>query len=141
MTGIFFYYLLWPLVWLYSPLRVRVHAVVTVGDEVLAVKNWFGPGRWQLPGGGKKRTETPIAAARRELSEELGVELAVDGTDLSFHVMPHFQYGLLFHSKFVWFELDRKPKMTLSKELTEVGWRPVAELPFLPDDVRHQITP
>lgn len=137
--GTVFYYLLWPLVWLYAPLRVRVHALIMVGDEVLVVKNWFGPNRWQLPGGGRKRGESTAQTARREVQEELDIMLNDDGRVLGKYPVPHFQYGLLFHSRFVLFKLPAKPKIKLSDELTDYGWQSVASLPFLPKNTLNDI--
>ena len=45
---------------------------VNVGPALLVVRSSYRRG-WQLPGGGVRRGETPEAAARRELSEEIGV--------------------------------------------------------------------
>ena len=36
------------------------------------------PGKWNFPGGFVKREETPLKAARRELAEETGLQLAKD---------------------------------------------------------------
>jgi 8-oxo-dGTP diphosphatase len=33
--------------------------------------------RWQLPGGGVKRRESPVEAARREVEEETGIEVRI----------------------------------------------------------------
>ncbi len=33
--------------------------------------------RWQLPGGGLKRRESPVEAARREVEEETGIEVRI----------------------------------------------------------------
>ena len=63
--------------WLVSrPTKRGVKCVLTRGDEVLLVRHTYGDsGRWTLPGGGVKRREEPLAAARREIREELGVDV------------------------------------------------------------------
>jgi 8-oxo-dGTP pyrophosphatase MutT (NUDIX family) len=52
-----------------------VKCVLTHGDHVLLVRHTYGPKCWDLPGGAIKRTENPLSAARREMSEELGVSI------------------------------------------------------------------
>lgn len=44
-------------------------------DRVLLVRHAYGSGRWLLPGGGIKRGELPLLAARREFAEEAGCGL------------------------------------------------------------------
>lgn len=55
--------------------RVRV-IVVNDAGQVLLVRNWYGRQRWAFPGGGVKRHEPPVQAARRELREELSLDLS-----------------------------------------------------------------
>ena len=43
--------------------------------RVLFVRHSYGPANWSLPGGGIGRGEAPEDAARREMREELAVEL------------------------------------------------------------------
>lgn len=46
------------------------------GDRVLFVRHTYGRRTsWELPGGGLRRGERPEAAVRREMREELGIEL------------------------------------------------------------------
>jgi ADP-ribose pyrophosphatase YjhB (NUDIX family) len=52
-----------------------VKCVLTDGNEVLLVRHTYGPRAWDLPGGGIKRGEAPATAARREMTEELGVSI------------------------------------------------------------------
>jgi ADP-ribose pyrophosphatase YjhB (NUDIX family) len=52
-----------------------VKCVLTDGNEVLLVRHTYGPRAWDLPGGAIKRGEAPATAARREMTEELGVSI------------------------------------------------------------------
>ncbi len=58
--------------WVTHRPRARV-LVLSEQDEVLLIKAFVSHGRWTLPGGGLKRRETAVAAARRELQEETGI--------------------------------------------------------------------
>ena len=53
----------------------RILALDATG-RVLLVRHSYGPACWMPPGGGMKRGEDPIAAAIRELGEEIGCPLA-----------------------------------------------------------------
>lgn len=56
--------------------RARVRVLVTnERNEVLLVKGVVSHGAWSLPGGGMKRGEEPVTAARRELLEETGIDI------------------------------------------------------------------
>jgi len=66
--------LLWPLQWLHVKGSHRARIIIQQGDEVLLVMPRFGGGKWQLPGGGIKRSESAAAAGVREIEEELGVQ-------------------------------------------------------------------
>ncbi len=50
--------------------------VTNLAGDVLLLRHSYGPAVWALPGGGLRRGEDPLEAARREVREELGVELA-----------------------------------------------------------------
>ena len=93
------FYLLWPLLWFYMPLTRRARVLVFEGNKILAVKGRIGPNLWQLPGGGIKYGESAIDAARRELKEELNLDIAslIELND-SFIVCK--QFGLLFRLHF-----------------------------------------
>ena len=60
----------------FRPRTRGVKCVIARGHEVLLVRHTYGPRtRWELPGGGVKRREEPLDAARREIREELGIDV------------------------------------------------------------------
>ena len=73
------YQVAWVGLWLLSPLhrgRGRgVKGILSHDGRVLLVQHTYGPRRWEIPGGGLRRGEEPIDGVRREIREELGVEL------------------------------------------------------------------
>jgi 8-oxo-dGTP pyrophosphatase MutT (NUDIX family) len=62
-------------VWWFAarPRKRGVKCLVTCRDRVLLVRHTYGNRAWDVPGGAIKRRESPLAAARREMSEELGL--------------------------------------------------------------------
>lgn len=57
---------------LFATSRPRILLFNQVG-QILLVKSWLNSARWELPGGGIKKTEQPRDAACRELREETGI--------------------------------------------------------------------
>jgi 8-oxo-dGTP pyrophosphatase MutT (NUDIX family) len=66
---------LWLAAFLRRPRGQGAKALLVCGGEVLLVRHSYGPEQWELPGGRARRRETPLAALRRELREELGVTI------------------------------------------------------------------
>lgn len=62
--------------WRKAPINGVSVIVTNLAGDVLLLKHSYGPQVWSLPGGGLGAREDPLAAARREVREELGVELA-----------------------------------------------------------------
>jgi 8-oxo-dGTP pyrophosphatase MutT (NUDIX family) len=60
----------------FRPSSRGVRCVLRRGDEVLLVRHTYGGRGWGLPGGAIRRREEPAATARREMEEELGVDVA-----------------------------------------------------------------
>jgi ADP-ribose pyrophosphatase YjhB (NUDIX family) len=70
------YWVRWALAFVRKPRGRGVKALVVNAGEVLLVHHTYGPREWELPGGGARRREDAEAALRRELREELRVEVS-----------------------------------------------------------------
>ena len=65
-----------------QPTKKHIHvvaAIITRGDLILATQRGYGEyeGWWEFPGGKIEPGETPQAALRREIREELAADIAV----------------------------------------------------------------
>lgn len=49
--------------------------MVEYQGKILLVKQSYGRGLWTIPGGGIRRGETPEEATKREVREEVGIQL------------------------------------------------------------------
>jgi ADP-ribose pyrophosphatase YjhB (NUDIX family) len=64
------------LVWVLARVRrAGVKCVITDGDRVLLVRHSYGSRAWDLPGGAGRHGEAAPAVARREMTEELGIDI------------------------------------------------------------------
>lgn len=111
--------------WRGKPL-VGVSVIVTnLSGDVLPLKHSYGPAVWGLPGGGLARGEHPETAARREVREELGVELvrieAVGTLEEVLSGSPHTAH--IFTGV-----CDRQPRPD-RREVTEARFFPSHSLP------------
>jgi ADP-ribose pyrophosphatase YjhB (NUDIX family) len=62
--------------WRKTPIAGVSVVVSNLSGDVLLLKHSYGPKVWCLPGGGLRAGEDPMAAAQREVREELGITLA-----------------------------------------------------------------
>jgi 8-oxo-dGTP diphosphatase len=104
-----------------------VKCVITRRDEVLLVRHTYGDRRaWELPGGSIKRREGPLAAARRETLEEVGLTIS-DWIPLGdfFAEYEHRQDTLFcFHAV-----VDDASPVPDRVEIAEAAWFPWAAPP------------
>ncbi len=125
MTGKILFWILWPLVWLYAPLTRRVRVVIVRhSGETLLLKNWFGPGFWQLPGGGIKFGESVKQAAIREIKEELGVDLTTVSV-LNAEPVLCRQFGLLMRYHYVVSSVSSDQVVKLGHDVQTYTWAQV----------------
>lgn len=63
----------------YARTRQTVHGCSVIAQDesgrILLVRHSYGPATWTFPGGGIRRHETPMCAAKREFGEELQCNL------------------------------------------------------------------
>jgi 8-oxo-dGTP pyrophosphatase MutT (NUDIX family) len=116
------------------PTKRGVKCVLTRGDDILLVRHTYGGRKrtWELPGGGVKRREQPPAAARREVREELGVDVPdLEPLGELFARIDRKRDRLwCFAAEVGGRELERDPA-----EIAEFAWFPRAALP--PERARY----
>jgi 8-oxo-dGTP pyrophosphatase MutT (NUDIX family) len=102
-----------------------VKCLVRHGDQVVFVRHSYGTRHeWELPGGGLRRHEEAAAGARREMREELGVDIVAWRELGSVWSSDHHKRTLLHLVEGAAPEAELSP---LDAELEEARWaRPEA---------------
>ncbi|WP_432521215.1 NUDIX hydrolase [Kineococcus sp. SYSU DK006] len=119
--------------------RLACYAVV-LGDDALLLTRLSpltpSPGRWTLPGGGVDHGEHPLAAVVREVHEETGMDVEVDGlADIAAeHFTGRSPRGVLEDFHAVRILVTATPLQVREPEVLDVGgstdlarWVPLAE--------------
>jgi 8-oxo-dGTP pyrophosphatase MutT (NUDIX family) len=113
-----------------------VTSVVRCGDKVLMLKRSqkvsTNQGRWAAISGYIEKGEEPLAAARREIAEEIGLEAATLLREGGLHVIRGGDVIWNIHT-FLFSAPDEK--VTLDWEHTEHRWLLPGEIEGLPDRV------
>lgn len=109
----------------------RSYVVIRVKDEIIVTKDWLDMHKnWRLPGGGVKHSETPMIGARREIQEEIGINIDTKSLRLiNKGVHPVLKYHYWVYE----LTLDKKPNININRyELAEARWINVESLINLP---------
>lgn len=96
-------------------------------DEVLLVKTWIGHDLWSLPGGGVERNEAPVAAARRELREEIGLDIASERFRYMETIRIHGYEAPIYTVQIA--RVDLIGTAYDKREITHIGWYKMNNLP------------
>jgi 8-oxo-dGTP pyrophosphatase MutT (NUDIX family) len=111
------------------PVGDGVKCVLRDGEQILLVRHTYGRRSWQFPGGTVKRSEPPQIAARREIREELGLDIDSWTPLATIAGRAHYRRDSV-HC----FQAEvRDPALTVDRgEIAAVGW---FERTALPDDL------
>ena len=111
---------------------VSVHAAVFRGDRVLLGRRAHEPGRgrWSVPGGAIELGETIHDAARREVREECGVEIEIEGVvDVVDNIIPDESGCIRFHYVIIYLLARYVSGMARpNSDASELRWATQAEL-------------
>jgi len=114
---------------------VGVGVVVWHGDRVLLVRRGKPPraGRWSLPGGAQQLGETMAEAARREVMEEVGLEVALGDIVATVDLIEHDPHERVrYHYTLIDFVAEA-PSAALrpGSDAADARWFGVAEIEAL----------
>jgi len=108
--------------------KLSVCALVIYKGSLLLVKRSpfdnFLPGGWEFPGGGVETGEKPCQALKRELKEEIDLDISKErlnliGVSEEISKGDNIKHDVQFNYEII---LSKKPRITLSPEHSEYAW-------------------
>lgn len=130
LVGRILYFSLFPLLRLHLSFskNTRAYGAIEHEGKVLIVKNWIGSGRWSFPGGGGHDGEALDETLRREIHEEIGINIDKKMVKLLFKGERKRKIG---SKKYVIFHINQKekPSIFINKlEIVDSKWVDIKDL-------------
>ncbi|HIA92003.1 TPA: NUDIX hydrolase [Candidatus Saccharibacteria bacterium] len=112
----------------------RVRVALICERRILLIKNRLGDDNWTLPGGGLKKGERPATAAKREIQEELSIDIG--DNKLTRFSTEKKQFGLYKESYVVYATAIDSLKYKANKtEIRESRWFELEGVPRRRDEL------
>jgi 8-oxo-dGTP pyrophosphatase MutT (NUDIX family) len=134
LIGCILFIISWPVHWLYALWTKRVRVAIAKDNKILLVKHWIGMDIWQLPGGGIKKNESLISAAKREIKEELNVDIN-EAEVLNEKYLSTPIHGLSMRYQYVVAKVSDDSAVDPNWEISEYDWFDFDNLPNVAQDV------
>ncbi len=112
----------------FRPTTYGVKAVITFGNDVLLIRNAYGRRNWTFPAGGVKAREDQEKALKREVMEEVGIDLKKAVFVGSFVSSKEYKKDNIFAY------ISRVENRNVEKddfEIAEAKWFPLDKMPPL----------
>jgi ADP-ribose pyrophosphatase YjhB (NUDIX family) len=110
---------------IFRPQTQGVICLLLSGDELLLIRHTYGRSTWTLSGGGLKKNESKEEAVKREVKEELGLDITPEFIGEFTH-NPEHKIDTVFC--FVAKMEKREPKID-HREIKEAKWWNINNLP------------
>lgn len=134
-SGRLVYYICWPGIWFILSLPQKRTRVLLISDgHLLLSRDWLGPGKWSLPGGGLHRSENELIGALREMEEETGLVLRAENLTRLGEIKVEDK---LISTTLVVFksEVAKRPKVSIPGiEILDFAWVDGKQLKKMPID-------
>lgn len=112
--------------WLLRPRKRRIRGLIISAESVLLVKHVGGKDQWTLPGGGAHANEKPFETLKREIHEELKIDVELQ-RDLG--LIEVNRYGALTTYHILESTTDNKDIKPDRWELRDAQWFSINQLP------------